>query len=219
MLWIIGPLLLLCGCFGIVGTLVPFDQAIEQLRQYSPEQAQQLSSPQMQTALRITYGAVAVVGLAAGLAMTISAWFVRQGRRGGVITALIACTPIVMFALLSMLGGLVGLATGALLAIVNLVVGMGIAAAIGLTVSWLFQAFGAAGLADQQRMVQQQYWQYLQQQQQSGYGYGAPTPAPPQPPAQQTPWMNLPPPAPPPAQAPQEPPAPPPSDDAPPSNF
>jgi hypothetical protein len=205
MLWIIGPLLLLCGaCFGTVGTLAPFDQAIQQLRQFSPEQAQQLSNPQMQTALRITYGVLGVVALATGLTMTISAWFVRQGKRGGVATSLIACTPVVILALLSILNGLLGLATGVFVGIIPLLMGLGIAAVIGVTVRWLFQAFGAARFADQQQIVQQQYWQYLQQQQPSGYGYGAPTPAPPQP-AAQTPWMNLPPPVQPPQSSPPPP--------------
>ncbi|HSZ57164.1 MAG TPA: hypothetical protein VK797_15965 [Tepidisphaeraceae bacterium] len=194
MLWIIGPLILMCGlCVGVVGMLAPMDQLLQQFREYSPEQAQQFSTPQMQMALRVAYGFISVVALLTGLGMTASAWFVRRARRGGVITALVACVPLVVWALLAMLGGLAALAAGALLGVVQLVIGVGIAAVIGLTVSWLWRALRAGGMADQQQFMQQQYWQYLQQQQaQQGYGYGPPG-AMPQSPSQQTPWMDLPP--------------------------
>lgn len=195
MLWIIGPLLLACGlCVGTVGMLAPMDQLLQQLREYSPEQAQQFSTPQMQTMLRVAYGFIAIVGLLTGLGMTGSAWFVRQGRRGAVITALVACAPVVIWAILASLTGLAALAGGSLFGVLQLAIGIGITAVIGLTVMWLVQALRAGGMADQQQMMQQQYWQYLQQQQaQQGYGYGSPV-APAQPPAQQTPWTNLPPP-------------------------
>jgi hypothetical protein len=92
---------------------------------------------------------------------------------------------IAIWAILMTLAGVVMLAAGVVSGVVQIVVGIAVSGLIGLTISWLVQALRAAGSTGKQRMVEQQYWQFMQQQQPGGYGYGAPPPPPP-PPADST---------------------------------
>ena len=182
MLWIFGGLSLLSGvCLAAVAWLAPMAQLIEQMGKISPEQAQQFSTPQMQTVIRIGYAVFGALGLVTGIILLATAWFVRQGRRGAVITALVGSVPIVIWAILTTFGGMIALAMGNPLGAVQVFLGIIVAGLIGLTISWLFQALRPQGAGGQQRVINQQYWQFMQQQQVGGYGYGTPPPLPPPP--------------------------------------
>lgn len=198
MLWIFGGLGFTCGvCVSGFAWLMPMNQLIEQMGRISPEQAQQFSTPQMQTLIRVGYTVFGMLSVVIGTVLLATAWFVRQGRRWAVVTALIACVPIVLWAILTTLGGVINLASGIAIGALHVVLGIVASGLIGLTISWLVQAL-RGGAADPQRLLEQQYWQFTQQQQQQQPGYGYGTPPPPQSPSATAPWLDLPPPPPPP---------------------
>ena len=135
-----------------------------------------------------------------------TAHFVRNGRRGAIITAMIPCVLLLLWCLLLLLINIGALAMGTVpkTGLVDVFLWAMIALGSGITFLWLIQAMGAARQVAQQRLFAAQYWHYQQQQQQgSGYGYGAQ--AAPQSQANPQTWMT--PPPPPPASTPTPPPS------------
>jgi hypothetical protein len=124
---------------------------------------------------------------------------VRRGSRTAAIIALITCGLILLFCGLRALVDLIGLARGVevVSSVGDLIFCAIIAAAMGVTIKWLFQTLNASGQIARQNQMQAQYWLYQQQQQSAGYGYGVQTAV--QPAVSTQGWLNLPPPPPPPA--------------------
>ena len=182
MLWVMGALFSLCGlCTSSVFWVLPIDQIVAQAKGHmSSQQINQLGSIDLAQMMRIGYTVVGLTGLLFGVMFITTAFFVHQGRRGGIITAMVFCILLDMLCALLVVAFLAGAASGApanlVLALLCFVVG---GAALP-TIVWLIQALRASGLIAQQQW-QLQYWQ-SQQQQSPAYGYGTPPPPPAQPP-------------------------------------
>ena len=144
-MWVIGPLLCLCGtCVGVAPWAVPFEQLAGQIPNLTPEQKAQMTNPQMVTMVRVIYSAMGVGGGLVGLALLIAATFVGRGRRWAIVIALVAFAILGIWCIISVLSSLIALSVNPAFALGGALFWLVVSGVVGLAVTWLIQALRAA---------------------------------------------------------------------------
>jgi hypothetical protein len=171
-------MLLLGGCMGIVGAMLPTildKMPPEQVRVMQDLEANtHLSATALFVGLAIFLGVIALMYIVVGV-------FVRRGGLGSVITGIVLTVLTVLYLLLNAIGSLAQGPGGTLGVCFSLLL-LGL---FGWLLVLLIQATRSASrMRNLQAQYQTQYMQYQQMMQQygqpPGYGYGYPAPPPPQ---------------------------------------
>lgn len=175
-------------CFGAMGLMLPSLPAAER---GEIDRLDQEMLTKAGLSFQTILIALSIMIFLPGVSMLVLGIFVRRGGLGAAVGAMVVTVLSGLFALFSMVMGLIGSAQGDAQSIPGTVV-MGIGVLVmGTLLAYLIQTVRAApAVAASRRYLQQQYWQYQQSAMQhyagaAGYsGYAmppAPQPAPPLP--------------------------------------
>lgn len=181
LLWILGGLSLFAALMILSTAAADPKQLADQLIASAPAEAQkQLAQMNLPKFVRIFVAVVGGLTLGVGLSLVFSAFFVRKGRIGATVFAMIVCGLCTIWWLFNVLTGVIHLAGGAVIGAVEIVFAGCFALAFGLCVLWLIGSVRAIGAASRHAAMSLGQIQYP-----PGYttGYGVQTsmPLPPPP--------------------------------------